>query len=68
MARLYKFGVYRKTVGENRWSSLGTPSTTSCEARVIMNDDREKNNPAQAAEYAIVDLSENRVIDWCKAA
>ncbi len=41
---------------------------TSHEARLIMNDDREKNNPAQTTEYAIVDLSENRVIDWCKAA
>jgi hypothetical protein len=33
-----------------------------------MNDDREKIDPAQAAEYAIVDLSENRVIAWRKAA
>lgn len=47
---------------------LGGPSMTTHEARLIMNDDREKNDPAQAAEYAIVDLSENRVIDWCKAA
>lgn len=68
MARLYKFGIYRKAAAEKRWSSLGSPCTTCCEARVIMNDDSQKNDPAQAAEYAIVDLSENRVIAWRKAA
>jgi len=67
MARLYRFQVC-KTDRSNRWSRFGEPFMTSHEARLIMNDDREKNNPAQAAEYAIVDLSENRVIDWCKAA
>ena len=34
----------------------------------MMNDDREKNGPASAADYAIIDHSENRVIDWQKAA
>ena len=67
MARLYRFQVC-KTDPKKTWSRLGSPSTTSHEARLIMNDDREKTDPAQAAEYAIVDLSENRVIDWCKAA
>jgi len=41
---------------------------TSHDARLMMNDDRKKSDPAEAAEYAIVDLSENRVIDWRKAA
>ena len=67
MARLYRFQVC-KTDPKKRWDRLGDPSMTSHEARLIMNDDRKKNDPAQAAEYAIVDLSENRVIDWRKAA
>jgi hypothetical protein len=47
---------------------FGGPVMTSHEARLMMNDDREKNDPAVAAEYAIVDHSENRVIAWRKAA
>ena len=68
MAKLFRFQICRKTRAETRWSLFGNPSTTSDEARLIMNDDREKIDPAQAAEYAIVDLSENRVIAWRKAA
>ena len=30
---------------------------TSHEARLIMNDDREKNNPAHTAEYASSEIS-----------
>ena len=47
---------------------FGSPVMTSHEARLMMNDDREKNGPAAAADYAIIDHSENRVIDWQKAA
>jgi len=47
---------------------FGGPVMTSHEARLMMNDDREKSDPARAAEYAIIDHSENRVIDWHKAA
>jgi hypothetical protein len=68
MARLFRFGVYRKARAEKRWSCLGDPSTTRSEAKLIMNDDCEKNGPGLAAEYAIIDHSENRVIDWRKAA
>jgi hypothetical protein len=41
---------------------------TSHEARLMMNDDRKKSGPAPAADYAIIDHSENRVIDWRRAA
>jgi hypothetical protein len=68
MARLFKFQVCKKTRAENRWNPFGNPSMTSHDARLMMNDDRKKSDPAEAAEYAIVDLSENRVIDWRKAA
>jgi hypothetical protein len=68
MAKLYRFQVCKKQDAKNQWSQFGDPLMTSLEARLMMNDDRKKNDPALAAEYAIVDLTENRVIDWRKAA
>ncbi len=67
MGNLYRFQVY-KGACDKSMKPFGGPVMTSHEAKLMMNDDREKNDPALAAEYAIIDHSENRVIAWRKAA